>query len=358
MISEKDIKRCANAIVDCVNLKKGECVYLVSGAHLFDLVEEVEMLIMEKGCHCVSVVKRDERYKKIMERIPADKLENPDKNLLALAEESDVYIHIDRYEDPSIKNCAVEEKILSLDKKMSHLRDVIYGQNKKWLYAGFPTKKQAEYYGIEWEKYKTFLIEGMCCDKKKMIEDEKWLEYMFMFCNKVHVWDEYGTDFVVYVENRPILLDTGIISDDMIKNGWVGSNLPAGEVFVAPHETKGSGQIFCPLTKDRSSGKIIRNTTLVFEDGVLNFDKCKSDNLEQIKKTFDNVAKIDAEKYDTIRTYNIAELGIGCNPEIKEHIGFILTDEKIGGSVHLAFGGNEHFKGKSESSSKRFGISI
>ena len=37
----------------------------------------------------------------------------------------------------------------------------------------------------------------------------------------------------------------------------------------------------------------------------------------------------------------VAELGIGTNPNIKRPIGDVLNDEKIGGSVHIAFGGAE-----------------
>ena len=50
-----------------------------------------------------------------------------------------------------------------------------------------------------------------------------------------------------------------------------------------------------------------------------------------------------------MRTYNLAELGIGCNPEITKAIGYILTDEKINGSVHLAFGSNKMMGGTSVS---------
>ncbi|HMK45172.1 MAG TPA: aminopeptidase, partial [Methanocella sp.] len=41
----------------------------------------------------------------------------------------------------------------------------------------------------------------------------------------------------------------------------------------------------------------------------------------------------------------VAELGIGLNPVIDRAIGYILTDEKIGGSVHVAFGMSEGYGG-------------
>ncbi|MFX1239430.1 MAG: aminopeptidase, partial [Promethearchaeota archaeon] len=38
-----------------------------------------------------------------------------------------------------------------------------------------------------------------------------------------------------------------------------------------------------------------------------------------------------------------------CNPVITKAIGYILTDEKINGSVHVAFGFNKSFGGSSAS---------
>ena len=47
--------------------------------------------------------------------------------------------------------------------------------------------------------------------------------------------------------------------------------------------------------------------------------------------------------------YNVAELGIGFNPNIKKAIGYILADEKVNGTVHIAFGSNISYGGTSES---------
>ncbi len=65
--------------------------------------------------------------------------------------------------------------------------------------------------------------------------------------------------------------------------------------------------------------------------------------------TFKRCLEID-KKEETVRTTNIAELGIGCNPAIDKAIGYILTDEKVGGSVHIAFGSNISYGGTAKSS--------
>jgi len=67
--------------------------------------------------------------------------------------------------------------------------------------------------------------------------------------------------------------------------------------------------------------------------------------IEAFKKSIE----ID-KKEEEVRTTNIAELGIGCNPAIDKAIGYILTDEKLGGSVHVAFGSNFSYGGTSKSS--------
>jgi aminopeptidase len=59
--------------------------------------------------------------------------------------------------------------------------------------------------------------------------------------------------------------------------------------------------------------------------------------------------KVDERTRETTRALNVAELGIGCNPKITQSIGYILTDEKVVGSVHLAFGNNFSYGGTSRS---------
>ena len=80
-------------------------------------------------------------------------------------------------------------------------------------------------------------------------------------------------------------------------------------------------------------------------------DKVSADtNLDILIDAFKQREKIDkASRVPEIRTYNVAELGIGCNPVITQAIGYILTDEKINGSVHVAFGFNKSFGGTSTS---------
>ena len=101
-----------------------------------------------------------------------------------------------------------------------------------------------------------------------------------------------------------------------------------------------------PKRTDQFTGKMIEDIRLVFERGKLNLKKTTAEKNEKaLKTTLKNCMAVDRKLYKTIRTINVAELGIGMNPVINKIIGYLLTDEKIGGTIHVAVGENNRFPG-------------
>jgi len=101
--------------------------------------------------------------------------------------------------------------------------------------------------------------------------------------------------------------------------------------------------IYCPLTTNPVNKKIIKDIFLRFEGGKVVLDKSSGSGLEDVKKVIEKMIDIDKKKYEVIRTTNVAEFGIGYNRVIDEAIGYILTDEKIGGTAHVAIGNNNSY---------------
>ena len=360
MITKDKIKLCAENIARSINIKKeGEFVLIRGGSYSQELLEEIGLSILRKG-GIPHISYTSDYYTETTfqdDQIKVETLEKTPLHYLKMIENIDAYIIIEPLEDPSITTKAPREKLDAGAKARVPLRDVLYGlkeeyePGKKWCYAAWPSKKAAEYYNIDYELYKRFIVGGISIPYDTMNKITKNLGRFFDKAKKVHVNDEFGTDFWVSIENRKRILDDGVISDEQIALGDLGGNLPAGEVFFPPQEKQGEGKLFCPLTKDRLSDKIIKNVELTFKEGKLLIDKTSADtNLEELIATFKKCEEMDkANKVAELRTYNVAELGIGCNPEITKAIGYILTDEKIIGSVHLAFGFNKSFGGTSTS---------
>ncbi len=357
MITKEKIQLCAKNIVKFIGLKKEDCVYIKGGIYAQDLLEEVGLEILRKGAYPFINSTSDYYSKNIYHdnEIKIETLGKTPKHTLKMMENIDAYIVIEPYENPEIQISFPREKILALSKASTPFKDILYGgkkeyePGKKWLYAGWPSQKAADFYNISYQMLERFILDGMSVPTEDLYKLANKIAINLKDAKKVYVKDELGTNFSVTIENRRINLDIGLLTEEMIKLGDLGGNLPAGEVFLAPIENLGEGKIFCPLTIDRYTNKILRNVELYFKDGKLEINKLSADNdLEDLIRSFLQSEEIDKQRnLKEIRTYNLAELGIGCNPKITQAIGYILTDEKINGSVHLAFGENKQYGGTS-----------
>jgi len=129
-----------------------------------------------------------------------------------------------------------------------------------------------------------------------------------------------GSDLRMGLEDRTAIVDAGMLN----KRGAFG-NIPCGEAFIAPVEGTGEGT----LVVDGSIaviGKVAEAVTLEVRDGHLT-EAGGADGKRLLGMLTDE---------GTDGT-NLAELGIGTNEEATL-TGNILEDEKILGTIHVAFG--------------------
>ncbi len=162
----------------------------------------------------------------------------------------------------------------------------------------------------------------MNVDYDEIVKDATSLMDKFNMAKEVHITTELGTDLVLDIQDR------GFSTDVVIDKKSFG-NLPAGEIWCAPTETKGHGKVVV----DGSIGDIGMldvPLTLIIKDGVLTGMECV--NKERVEHLW-NLVTID----DMAST--IGELGIGLNPNARL-VGNLLEDEKAGETAHIAFGNN------------------
>ncbi len=354
MITREKIVKCAESIVTSMNLKRGEAVVIRGGTHTQELLEEIGILCYKKGAQPLIMATTDSYSARVYDEISEETLEITPKHYLGAIKEADAYIVVEPFKDSRIQTKFSPEKIAARTKANVPIRKELYGEEsgrgKKWTYAGWPTQEAAKFYGIDYNDLERLIIEGMMVPASTLKENTSKLAERLKGKDILHIIDKKGTDFTCKIKGRRINEDDGIIDDHDIEMNDLGNNLPAGELFIAPHETFGEGTLYCPITIDRFTNKIIKDITLHFKDGKLLLDECTAGvNRDQMIDTFKGCLEID-KKEKEVRTTNIAELGIGCNPAIDKAIGYILTDEKLGGSVHVAFGSNLSYGGTSKSS--------
>jgi len=122
----------------------------------------------------------------------------------------------------------------------------------------------------------------------------------------------------------------GIPSTGMYLNPGESGNLPSGEAYIAPVEGSASGTIVVDGSV-AGIGKLSHPLTLTIEEGRL----VKADGEEA-----DSLLQILGEKEGRM----LGEFGIGTNNKARI-TGVVLEDEKVYGTIHVAFGSNATFGG-------------
>ncbi|MBN2380014.1 aminopeptidase [candidate division WOR-3 bacterium] len=167
----------------------------------------------------------------------------------------------------------------------------------------------------------------MAADYAEIKRRTEKLARIFKGAKKVHVTTMQGTDVEIVIEGREPNLDTGVLT-----RPGAFSNLPAGEVYIAPVEGKSSGRV-------------------VFDASFSGIGMLSQPIVIDIQKG--RAAKIKGDRGKLSRMLdapgpngrNLAELGIGTNDRARI-TGNVLEDEKVMGTIHLAFGDNSTFGGK------------
>lgn len=159
--------------------------------------------------------------------------------------------------------------------------------------------------------------------------------------DQIAIRAEDGTNLTFSIKGRPILVDDAYISEEDVKRGDVGLNIPSGEVFVAPLEDSANGTIRFERVAIPGFGKI-RGLKLSFRDGrVVDYEALEG------REVFTHFLEANTGDKD-----RIAELGIGCNPGAEYTGGSIIVDEKIYGTLHIAIGSNTGaYHGRNKASS-------
>jgi leucyl aminopeptidase (aminopeptidase T) len=182
------------------------------------------------------------------------------------------------------------------------------------------------------------LVRTMSADYDKVRRLSQLLADAITTGSEVRITSEEGTDVTMSIKDREGLSDDG----DLRAAGKFG-NLPAGEGFVAPVEG-------------------LTNGTIVFDGSIWPIGKLSEPLVATIKDGYaTDFSGADASRFKEIldpsgpEAYAVAELGIGTN-EKAILTGNILEDEKILGTVHVAFGDNHSFGGVIRVSSHQDGI--
>jgi leucyl aminopeptidase (aminopeptidase T) len=161
---------------------------------------------------------------------------------------------------------------------------------------------------------------GLDADYERIADECAAMLEQVADADAIRVTTPQGTDITFGLGDRTWLEDTGVIHD-----AGDFSNLPAGEVFIAPETADGRFVVDGTM---HPHGLLDHEIEVTVEDGYVT-EFSDSDVAAAFEEAADEAGR-DA--------YNLAELGIGTNVAVTELAGSVLLDEKAGGTVHIAVG--------------------
>ncbi|MHA1960772.1 MAG: aminopeptidase, partial [Candidatus Thorarchaeota archaeon] len=152
---------------------------------------------------------------------------------------------------------------------------------------------------------------------------------------EVHVQSPSGSDFTLGVKGRTWFSDTYL---DWKEMKWM--NLPTGEIIVGPVETEMNGKLVCDLAVG-GIGPLKKPVAVEVSNGKV--EKVSSDDAEALRIVERAQATDEMAKH-------VGEFALGLNPKARIVEEF-LESEKVGNTIHVAFGNNLDYPGNTANNS-------
>ncbi|MFH1630652.1 MAG: aminopeptidase [Candidatus Aenigmatarchaeota archaeon] len=296
-------------------VKKNENVMISSDVGAAELVKELHKQIILKGAYPYTNVSLPGMGYTYMKHANAQQLKKFPKISFYTIKKMQKYIGISA--DHNTREFSnIDPKRISIRSKVTKPIGEYVVNAKPKIYRcslDFPTNALAQDAEMSLEEYENFLFGACLLNWKKLAVFYHKVQKVFNSAKKIHIVGE-DTDLNIIPHKNSFVIDDG------------KENMPGGEVFGAPEKFGVDGHIRFTYPAIRS-GVEVQNIKAVFKKG-----RC-------IKATADKNEKFLNTMLDTDKGSRfIGELGIGMNPKVTKFTKNLLFNEKIGGTIHLAFG--------------------
>ncbi len=303
----------AKILVDySTKVKKGDKVLISCHSHDgLSLVKEIYKLVLLKGgLPYLDLVPADLQYF-YFKNASLEQIKTKPEIGLFLANWADKFISVvAEKNDRELANID-PQRILLKTKVNESVKKIIL--ENPWVVTYYPTFSMAQTASLSLEEMEDFYFKACLCDWEKEGKKLTNLKHKLDGAAKIRVLGK-KTDLTLSFTGRTFQVCAGQY------------NMPDGEVFSAPLETKTNGYIYFDFPSLYQS-KEVTEAFFVFKNGrVVDF------NAEKNKDFLAKTLEVDKG----VKT--LGEFAIGTNYGIDRFILNTLFDEKIGGTVHLALG--------------------
>jgi leucyl aminopeptidase (aminopeptidase T) len=183
------------------------------------------------------------------------------------------------------------------------------------------------------------MVRCLNADYGKIIALTDFIAAKMVGVKNIRVVTAKGTNVTMPVSDRMIIPSKGVL-----RNKGESGNLPSGEVFLAPWEDQTNGIV---VIDGSMAGIGMVDTPITVE--IINGYAEKISGGKEAEKLIEMLDKVGRD------ARAVAEFGIGTNYKAIL-TGQILEDEKVFGTIHIAFGNNITMGGRISVSSHLDGL--
>jgi len=306
----------ARLLVDySVFVKKGENVVISGGSEAQNLLIALYKEVILKGAHPILKVGLPGLAPFYYKYAKKHQIEKYPDHFDYIVKNAQKYIGIDTTTNTKELTNSDPNKITARQKVVHPISDYVVNEKPK-IYrvtTTFPCEALAQDAEMDLVDYENFVYSACLQDWKKIGKRMEKIARRFRKGKKVHLIGE-NVDLKFEIHGKKLVVDDG------------KENMPGGEIFMAPVRESLNGYIKFEYPAIKS-GKEVTDIELTFKDGkVIEAKASKNEDfLKEMLATDENASYV-------------GEFGIGLNNMIKKFTKYLLFDEKIGGTIHLALG--------------------
>lgn len=193
-----------------------------------------------------------------------------------------------------------------------------------WCVTAFPTNGYAQDMVMPLDKYTELVWDLMLLNEGDPVaawktigkREQELIDGVLGGAKNIGIYSKDGTNLTMSVEGHKWIKSDG------------KRNFPSGEIFNAPRKDSVNGIVkFFELPQYDHGGPEVSGITVRFENGKV--VEYQADAGQDYLKSFFE---------DNEGTKCLGEIALGDNPKVTKISKQILFDEKMGGTVHMAFG--------------------
>jgi leucyl aminopeptidase (aminopeptidase T) len=336
-----DTDAIARMMVANAGIEEGQKVLIGGQAGELRLLEDLAVQVRKVGAFPHIAIWSDRLTERMIADVPASFDGQTDAFELALMDIVDVSLLVTPDTDPDLLASAPPERLAARFAAFQPIDERMKERSVHFLELGnrlFPTAWRAVQAGLSQEALASVFWEGVEIDYDELERTGGAVDRRLRSGSEVHVTHPNGTDLRFRIDERPVFVNDGVISDADREEGGVAlwAWIPAGEAYTTAVPGSATGTFVVPRTFYVDE---IRNLKLEFRDGRLTSMTGEGPGLERYKAQYDAAG----EGRDAFGL-----LDLGLNPRVTVPEGSRLVTFLPAGSVSLGYGNNTWAGGEND----------